>query len=131
MALPVTLNTNEVKDTAGTSITFERAFVEGSKIVYQKLNQAPNAEHNLTVAYSESGVGLKARARSVTRVDYTHLAADGVTMVTTTAYEVLDSPIGAIANNDGSKMALANLHSFCAGNGTAGLLKCPVILEQT
>jgi len=135
MALPTTLNTNEVKDSSGTEIEFLRLSSVDRKLVFAKSGETPSLPHRLTISHLETGVGLKLRRRSLVRVDKTSLSTvDAVTPVTFSAYIVLDAPVGAVATMAEGAQVLANLASFCStlgsttvlydgtGNGSAALL---------
>ena len=131
-----TLNTNEVKNSAGTEVEFTRLSINNRDTVYAQISESPSAPHRLSIAHTEVGSGLKKRRRSLVRVDKTHVSSvDDVTPVTSTAYVVLDSPVGAIETNAEPANVLAELISFVAslgasttilydgtGNGAASLL---------
>lgn len=115
-----TLNTNEVKDAAGTEVEFSRIQQSDRSTVFAKISESPALPHRLTVSHSESGSGLKRVRRSLVRIDKTSVSTvDDVTPITTSAYIVLVSPIGALEANDEMKAVLANLLSFCATTGAA------------
>jgi len=135
MSLPQILNTNEVKDSAGAEIEFQRISSEGRKLVLAKIGETPALQHRVTVSHLETGVGLKQRRRSLIRVDKTSVSTVySVTPVTFSAYIVLDAPIGAVTAMTEGAQVLANLVSFVAtlggttvlydgtGNGSAALL---------
>lgn len=123
-----TLNTNQVKDSAGTEIEFSRLSQgPGATTEFAKISETPSAPHRLNVKHVENGVGMKKRRRSVVRFDYTSVSGvDSATPVTTSGYAVLDAPIGALTTSDPLKMVLANLMSFLAttGGGTTVLFDC-------
>lgn len=136
MSLPTTLNTNEVKDSAGAEIEFQRLSSVDRKLVFAKIGETPSLPHRLTISHLETGVGLKARRRSLVRVDKTSISTvDSVTPVTFSAYIVLDAPVGAVTAMTEGATVLANLMSFVSslgasttilydgtGNGSAALL---------
>lgn len=131
-----TLNTNEIKDTAGTEVEFSRQSSVGRKTIFSTTVVNPALPHLMTVAHLESGSGLKKRRRSVLRFDKTSISTvDSLTPVTASAYCVLDFPVGANINDDEAQSVLANLMSILAttgagttvlfdstGNGAAALL---------
>lgn len=132
-----TLNTNEVKNSAGVEVEFSRISQgDGRKTVFAQIAESPNAPYRLTVSHLETGSGLTLRRRSLIRFDKT-VASDVDTskMVTVSAYAVLDAPIGALTTTAEMANVVANLMSFlaslgatttilydCTGNGAATLL---------
>jgi hypothetical protein len=66
------------------------------------------------------GVGLKKRRRSVVRFDKTIVSTvDSATLVTVSAYAVLDFPVGGLVANTEATNVLAELMSFLATTGAA------------
>lgn len=132
--LPTQLNTNEVKNAAGTEVEFSRRFNDESSLLFAKVGEAPNLTHRLKVGHQEIGEGVEMRRRSVVRFDIKVTGVSGKTRniaLQTTA----DIPVGDIANLDVPKDGLAELVSFlastgadttikfdCSGNGAAALL---------
>lgn len=131
-----TLNTNEVKNAAGTEVEFQSIDLQGRSHEYAVITESPALPHRIRVSHQETGSGLKSRRRSVVRVDKTIISTvDSVTPVTVSAYIVLDLPKGALAAITEGTNVLAELLSFCAttgagttvlfdgtGNGAAALL---------
>jgi len=130
-----TLNTNEVKNAAGTEVEVQRILTQERSTVFAKITETPSLPHRLSISHQEAGVGLKRRRRSVVRVDITSISGvDSITPITTSAYTVLDAPVGALSINTEMANALAELGSFChtlasstllydgTGNGSAALL---------
>jgi len=134
--LPTTLNTNEVKDSAGTEVEFVRLSTLDRELVFAKNGESPALPYRLTIGHTESGVGLKRRRRSRIRFDKTSISTvDSVTPVTSSCYAVVDAPVGATTAMTESAHVLANLMSFLSttgagttvlfdgtGNGAAALL---------
>lgn len=122
-----TLNTNEVKDSAGVEVEFERKYWLGRTTEFAKIGESPAAPYRLKINHQESGQGLNKRRRSVVRFDKSHESdVDQSVQVTSTAYLVVDAPVGAVTTMDELKNVLANLLSFCAttGAGTTVLTNC-------
>lgn len=122
-----TLNTNEVKNAAGTEVEFERVLTEGRTTEFQVKPEVPSQKHRIKVSHQETGAGLKLRRRSVLRFDKTVISGvDSVTPVTVSAYAVLDAPVGAMTANTESTNVLAELMSLLAttGAGTTVLFDC-------
>jgi len=120
MALSNTLDTNEIKNAAGTEEEFGR-LGDGTtprSTVFAKVGEAPSLPHRLNISHQESGSGLKKRRRSLVRFDKTVISTvDSVTPVTVSAYVVLDAPVGAMAASTEFTNVIANLMSFCASLG--------------
>jgi hypothetical protein len=137
MALPTTLNTNEVKNSAGTEVEFNRLGPGvGRSVVFAQNGEAPYAPRRLTISHVETGVGVLRRRRGLIRFDYSTTGQyDSTKIERISAYTVLDSPIGNLTANDIPTHVLAYLNSFMAslgasttilydgtGNGTQALL---------
>lgn len=114
--LPTTLNTNEVKNSAGTEEEFVRMSTEGRKLIFAKSGETPSAPHRLTVSHSEVGSADGRRRRSLVRIDKTVEGTSG-TPRTVSCYVVVDAPVGDLATTAEIKNALANLLSFVASQG--------------
>lgn len=131
-----TLNTNEIKNSAGTEVEFSRLSSSERSTVFSQINETPSQPHRLTIAHQESGSGFKLRRRSVVRFDKTVISGvDSVTPITVSAYAVLDFPVGASTSSAEAANVVAELMSFMAslgasttilydgtGNGAASLL---------
>jgi len=132
-----TLNTNEIKNSAGTEVEFSRLSQGPDRTtVFAQISETPSAPHRLTIKHLETGKGLNLRRRSLVRFDKTVISTvDSETPVVVSAYAVLDSPVGAITANSEPANVLAELMSFLAslganttilfdgtGNGAATLL---------
>lgn len=115
-----TLNTNEVKDAAGTEVEFQRLSQNGRTTEFGKITELPNLPHRLKISHLESGSGFNRRRRSVIRIDKTVASTvDTTKSVTVSAYIVLDAPLGALAANTEMGNVLANIMSFTATTGAA------------
>lgn len=113
-----TLNTNEIKNAAGTEKEFSRIGISDRSTEFSLIGESPSAPHRLKIAHQESGAALKQRRRSLIRFDKTSVSdVDNATPVTTSGYVVLDAPIGAKTTDADSKEVLANLMSFLATTG--------------
>lgn len=118
--LPNTLVTNEVKNSAGTEVEFQRLSTQGRTTVFAQVNEVPSLPHRLTISHVETGTGLKARRRSVVRIDKTIMSPVDTTLpVTDTAYIVKDTPVGALQTTAEPANVLAELLSFCASLGAS------------
>jgi len=115
-----TLNTNEIKNTAGTGVPFSRLSISDRQSVFAATAETPVAPHRLTISHSESGTGFKKRRRSVIRFDKTVVSnVDNVTPITHSAYMVLDFAVGATSVTTDAATCLAELISFAASLGAS------------
>lgn len=113
-----TLNTNEIKDSAGTEVEFTRLSTDGRKTEFAKVSESPAEPHRLTIQHSESGTGLNRRRRSVVRFDLTAVSdVDTTKYVKHSAYVVLDAPVGAVTSQAKMADVLANIQSFLSTTG--------------
>jgi hypothetical protein len=120
MALANTLNTNEIKDNAGTEVEFEFRRGDGSSKEFKKITELPGFPHRLKVSHNESGAGVSKRRRSVLRFDLANTGyVDATKQIQTSAYLVLDIPVGNIGAYTDAAKVLANLMSFVATTGAA------------
>lgn len=113
-----TLNTNEVKNSAGVEVEFTRLSTSQRSTTFAQVSESPSAPHRLTISHSETGAGMKLRRRSLVRFDKTVISAvDSVTPITVSAYAVLDFPAGASTTSAEAANVLAELMSFLASTG--------------
>lgn len=121
-----TLNTNEVKNAAGTEVEFGRLSVSDRSTEFSALAEVPNLPHRLVISHQElKPNSVDARRRSLVSIRKTVLGVSGVPR-THTANLTVDIPIGDIANVDDVKNVIAELLSFCSttGAGTTVLFDC-------
>jgi len=113
-----TLNTNEIKNSAGTEVEFSRLSTSDRKTEFAQIAETPSLPYRLSISHQEVGTGLKKRRRSLVRFDKTTISGvDTVTPITTSAYAVLDHPVGASTTSAEAAHVLANLMSFLASLG--------------
>lgn len=113
-----TLNTNEIKNAAGTEVEFERLSQGDRQTEFAQINEAPSARHRLQIKHLESGSGINRRRRSLVRFNKEVVSdVDNVTPVTVSAYAVLDAPVGALTTNAELLNVLAELNSFLSTTG--------------
>jgi len=131
-----TLNTNEVKNAAGTEVEFQSLSIEARRREFAQITETPSLPHRLSISHQETGKGKSTRRRSLVRVDKTVISGvDSITPVTVSAYVVLDIPTGAMTTITEATNVIAELLSFCSttgagttvlfdgtGNGAAALL---------
>lgn len=115
-----TLNTNEIKDSAGAEIEFSRLSQSNRETTFAKIGETPSLPYRLTVKHLESGSGINKRRRSLVRFDKTVMSGvDATKPVVVSGYAVLDTPIGALTANTEPTHVVANLMSFLATTGAA------------
>jgi hypothetical protein len=115
-----TLNTNEIKNAAGTEIEFSRLSTSERQTVFAQVTELPAQPHRLVISHQESGSGLSKRRRSLVRFDKTVISGvDATLSITISAYAVLDLPVGAMSAITEGTNALAELMSFLATTGAA------------
>jgi hypothetical protein len=115
-----TLNTNEVKNSAGTEVEFSRLSTNDRKTEFAQIAETPSLPYRLSISHQETGTGLKKRRRSLVRFDKTSISGvDSTTPITTSAYVVLDHPVGASTTSAEAANVLANLMSFIASLGVS------------
>jgi hypothetical protein len=113
-----TLNTNEIKNSAGTEVEFDH-YDGGSRTrEFAQKNESPQLTHRLKISHQQSGKGSSERRRSVCRFDKEVTGVSG-NQVTVSAYVVVDLPVGDLSTYDEPKHVLAELMSFCASLGAS------------
>jgi hypothetical protein len=113
-----TLNTNEVKNSAGTEVEFSRLSTNGRDTVFAQIAETPNAPHRLQISHQEIGAGANLRRRSRVTVSKTVTGVSGVPRVIT-ATTVMDIPVGDVSSLAESTHVLAELVSFIASLGAS------------
>jgi hypothetical protein len=116
--LPNTLNTNEVKNSAGTEVEFSRLSTSERSTVFAQIAETYNLPHRLSISHQETGTGVTLRRRSSVRVDKTVTGASG-TPRKCSSYWVSDIPVGDLGSNAEPKNVQAELLSFMATTGAA------------
>jgi len=113
------LNTNEVKNAAGTEVEFEHLeFPPGRARVFSMIGENPSLPHRLSISHEETGTGNKRRRRSRIRFDKTKLSeVDSVTPITGSVYVVSDAPVGHLTTTALIKDLVAELNSFLSTTG--------------
>lgn len=115
-----TLNTNEIKNAAGTEVEFQRLSTAERSTEFGQITESPSQPHRLKISHQESGSGFAARRRSVVRFDKTVASTvDSTKTCSVSAYCVLDAPVGALTANTEFTNVLAELMSFLATTGAA------------
>jgi hypothetical protein len=116
--LPTTLNTNEVKDSAGTEVEFGRLSTSDRKLVFAKVGEAPNLIHRITIQHGESGTGLNRIRRSNLSTDLQVDGDDGnpVAIKISTTYQI---PVGNLAAYTAVTTAAANHNSLLTSRGAS------------
>lgn len=121
--LSITLNTNEVRNAAGTEVEFQSIDKQAREHVFAQITEQYALPHRLKVGHQESGKGISSKRRSVARIDKTVMSTvDTTKTCTVSAYKVLEVPIGALLSTAEAANVLAELDSFTATSGGAILL---------
>jgi len=115
-----TLNTNEVKNSAGTEVEFQSLAIQGRTHEFAQINETFSLPHRLTVKHREVGVGIKTQRQSAVQITKTVISpVDNITPVVIRATLSLSVPVGALNTATETKNVLAELLSFCATTGAA------------
>lgn len=118
--LPESLNTNQVKNSAGAEVEFSHKLYanDGSKRVFAANDEAYNLQHRLAVAHQELGTGVDKRRRSMCQVTKEVTGVSGVKrkIVTTMSSDI---PVGDLDSNDEVENVQAELMSFVASDGSS------------
>lgn len=115
-----TLNTNEVKNAAGTEVEFQRLSTSERATEFAQITESPNQPHRFKISHQESGSGLTRRRRSMIRFDKTVASTvDTTKTCVVSSYIVLDAPTGALVASTEFSNVLAELMSFLATTGAA------------
>lgn len=115
-----TLNTNEIKNAAGTEVEFQRLASNERSTEFAQITEQPNLPHRLKISHQETGTGLTKRRRSVVRFDKNVASTvDTTKTAVVSAYLVLDAPIGALIAGTEFANVLAEVMSFVATTGAA------------
>jgi hypothetical protein len=118
MSLSNTLNTNEVKNAAGTEVEFQHLSQEGRMRIFAQVGESPSLQHRIKVSHQETGANTERVRRSVVRVDKYVTGASGK-MVPISFYKVAVIPVGELSNLTEVANVSAELDSFCATTGAA------------
>jgi hypothetical protein len=116
-----TLNTNEIKNSAGTEVEFQRLQTgPGRQTEFALITETPSLPHRMSVKQTESGTGIRRRRRSVVRFDKTTISGvDSVTPVTNSCYVVGDFAVGGDSTSAEMANVVAELMSFMASLGAS------------
>lgn len=132
------LVTNEIKNGLGNEVEFTHIDfpVSGRSRIFASKVETPTNPNRLTIKHVETGTGVNKRRRSLVRFDLTTTGqVDSTQPMTTSAYLVLDAPVGNMSAFSSANNCLAQLVSFvastgasttilydCSGNGAACLI---------
>jgi len=117
------LNTNEVKNAAGTEVEFQHLRANEREREFGLITESPALLHRLMIKHNETGVGIKRRRRSLIRCDKNVMSTVDTTLPCfVSAYTVLDIPVGALLAYTEASNVLAELGSFTFTLGTSTFL---------
>lgn len=119
-----TLNTNEIKNAAGTEQEFGRLSQGERQTEFALLTETPALPHRFSVKHAETGSGTTKRRRSLVRFDKTVTGqVDATEPAVISAYAVVDAPVGNLTASTEIQNTLANLISFLASTGADTTIK--------
>jgi hypothetical protein len=111
-----TLNTNEVKNAAGTEVEFQHLSQEGRTRIFAQIGESPSLLHRIKVSHQETGSGTDRVRRSLTRVDKYVTGISGK-QVPISFYKVAVIPVGELSAMTEANNVSAELDSFCCTTG--------------
>lgn len=116
-----TLNTNEIKNSAGTEVEFQRLLTGPGRVTeFAVITETPSLPHRMSVKHTETGTGIRRRRRSVVRFDKTTISGvDSITPVTNSCYVVGDFAVGGDSTSAEMANVVAELMSFMASLGAS------------
>jgi len=113
-----TLNTNEIKDSAGAEQEFSRLSQNERQTEFAFIGETPAYPHRLSIKHTELGSGISKRRRSMVRFDKSvEGQVDAETAANIAFYVVADIPIGNLTSYAEPTNVAANLLSFLATTG--------------
>lgn len=113
-----TLNTNEIKNSAGTEQEFTRLSIGDRATEFAVISESPAYPHRLRISHTENGEGTARRRRSLVRFDKTVVGqVDATKVMKCSAQLVLDSPVGQLTTNALPLDVLANMQAFVSNTG--------------
>lgn len=114
------LNTNEIKNSAGTEVEFTRLDSNGRSVVYAQIAETPYLKNRMTIQHREVGDGIKRVRQSNLRFDKQSLSlVDNSTVVNTSVSLTLNAPVGALTTSAEIATVLAYMMSFLASLGAS------------
>lgn len=115
-----TLNTNEVKNAAGTEVEFTRLSIGDRRTEFAMVAENPALPNRLIIQHSETGTGLNRKRRSVVRFDKSASGdVDNTAVIKSSCYIVLESPIGNLTTTALPAAVIAQVVSFVASLGAS------------
>jgi len=115
-----TLVTNEIKNSAGTEVEFNRISTEGRTTVFAAVSETPALPHRMSIAHRESGSGAKKIRESRIRFDKTVISTvDSVTPVVVSSVFSVRIPSGALTSTAEVANVIAELVSLVASLGAS------------
>lgn len=116
-----TLNTNEIKNAAGTEVEFQNlSRGPGRSGLWAQINETYSRQHRFSIRHEEIGTGIKLRRRTAIRFDkYVVSDVDSSLVVPILCYQVMDIPIGALTATTEPANVLAELGSLVYSLGAS------------
>lgn len=113
-----TLNTNEVKNAAGTEVEFTRLSIAERASEFAIISELPATPNRLLISHQEIGSNATKRRRSLVSFRKTIAGVDGAP-AQTVCNLTMDIPIGNLPTFDCPKDVLAQMMSFVASLGAS------------
>lgn len=114
------LNTNEIKNSAGTEVEFEHLTNDGRSRIFKQITESYALQHRLSIKHTETGVGIKRIRRSVVRLDKNVASTvDTSLVVPISFYQVAVIPVGALLASTEPAHVNAELGSFMYSLGAS------------
>jgi len=120
------LNTNQVKNAAGTEIEFELKSRSENRAEWKKTSEVPGLPFRLVVQHQNIGSGVNQRRRSnLSILKLNQGGIDALKSVKTVCSFTLDIPVGNMPNQnlDDAKEVLAAAISMIASTGADTVVK--------
>jgi len=114
-----TLITNEIKNSAGTEVEFERLSINGRSTEFKALLEVPGRPLRLKISHQEIGTDAAQRRRSLIRFDEVVTNTAVTQEANLSCQLVMDIPIGILDDAAPIKRVLAYMMSFCASLGAS------------
>lgn len=119
MPIPTTLNTNEVKNAAGSEVEFALREINGGTRVFRQVGEPFNRPHSFTFKTEEVGEGFNKVRKTMNRIDKVVASdVDPTKLVRVSTYTVVIAPCGALTTNAEVANVFAELGSFNHTLGT-------------
>lgn len=115
-----TLNTNEIKNAAGTEVEFTRLSIGDRTTEFAQTTESPSTPNRLKISHQEIGAGVTKRRRSLVRFDKSSTGqVDTTTTMRASFQMVADVPVGNMTSTALIADVVAQGMSFLASLGAS------------